>query len=507
MNNSQLSSLSLLRETWRQPTARCYLLFSIIASLILLFVFKHFYPHPNFLPDSFTYLDAASKNVNIMPWPIGYPKFLRLVHSIHHSDTFLIFTQYILLEIAIIYLLLTIHFLLNPGKLIMIFLFIILLLNPVILQLSNLIASDAVFSAISLIWATQLMWIIKKPTFLLLIVHAITLLFAFMFRYNALWYPFISITAIFITKIPEKTRYLGIALVISFPSSFIIRNIYYYQQETGVKTYSPFGGWQLASNGMNAYAHVTNKPVSDVPEKFRLLHSVTNRHMDSIKSLPTRPDSLIGIYYLWENKAPLRSYMFRYTSNQIPYINRWTQVSGLYGSYGAYLITQYPSAYAEYYLFQNLLYYYTPPPEYLAVYNMGKDYVEEVAKQWFQYPSNKIRSAFKDEHITSVKHMPVIAAIINFFFVVSFMCCGFLEVFKRLPQFSASIIKLSMFIWMGNFLFSVFASPIVLRYQVFPIIISLTFGTIILRLIIKEGLADQQPILHPSQTHQNEYNK
>lgn len=70
---------------------------------ILLFVIIKLYPFPNFLPDSYSYIDAAYNNVNINMWPVGYSKFLRLISVFNRSDTGLVIVQYVLLQLAILF--------------------------------------------------------------------------------------------------------------------------------------------------------------------------------------------------------------------------------------------------------------------------------------------------------------------------------------------------------------------------------------------------------------------
>src|SRR3954467_9642763 len=104
---------------WHNRENRILLALSMIASLTMFYFFKKLYPFPNFLPDSYSYLDAAINNLNINRWPVGYSKFLRFIGFFSHSDTGLALIQYLFLQASILFLLLTICYLLQPGKLTM----------------------------------------------------------------------------------------------------------------------------------------------------------------------------------------------------------------------------------------------------------------------------------------------------------------------------------------------------------------------------------------------------
>ena len=163
---------------------------------------KWAFPYPNFLPDSYSYLEAAFTNRGINMWPIGYSAFLRLFSSFTRSDTALVLCQYLLLQSSILYLCFTIRYLLRPGKWLFAIIVGACILNPLTLFVSNFVSSDAIFAAISIIWLTQLFWIVCRPGLWLILRHALILVTAFTVRYNALYYPLISLSVILLAAIP-----------------------------------------------------------------------------------------------------------------------------------------------------------------------------------------------------------------------------------------------------------------------------------------------------------------
>ncbi|WPV67805.1 hypothetical protein [Chitinophaga sp. LS1] len=264
-----------------------------------------------------------------------------------------------------------------------------------------------------------------------------------------------------------------------------------YREKTNTTQYSPFGGWQMASNALYMYAHVSPKTTETVPPKLQTLHNITVKHLDSLNHLryDKRPDNELGIYYLWDEKAPLKSYLItKYKNDSItPYLKRWAKVATLYNQYGTWLIKQFPVEFTKYYVLPNLINYYAPNPEFLGFYNMGRDSVDAGAVQWFGYKTNKVHGFSKDNKITLTQIFPPLLAIINIFFFTGLWGFIFLNGFKEIPSLYRKTLYVLISIWIFNLLFSVFASPIVLRYQVFPFIFTLSFGGILLSFMIRKS--------------------
>jgi hypothetical protein len=484
---------------WHNRENRTSLLLSVAAAFILFFIFKKLYPFPNFLPDSYSYLDAAFNNVNINMWPVGYSKFLRFISVFNRSDTGMALIQYLLLQASILFFLFSLRYLLQPGKWVMRVLFTLLVLNPLWFYISNFVSSDALFAALSLLWLTSLLWLMYQPNLRMLILHALVLGFVFSVRYNALYYPFISILVIIITRGTVKTKLLSLLIILLPVSWFVTYTTLKYQEKTGVAQFSAFGGWQMGSNALFMYAHVPDKDRRPVPEQFKKLHAFTIKHMDSLKHVLFRPDNELGIYYLWDEKAPLKKYLAqKYAKDSTtPYLKRWSGVAPLYGKYGSYLIGQYPGTFVRHYLLPNLVNYYSPSPEFLATDNMGKDSVDQMAVVWFGYKTNKVKSLSKDRKIHLTEVFPPILAMINIVFFMSFLGFLFLGGFSKITPYYRKALILMLLVWVSNLVFSVVASPIVLRYQAFPFIITLAFGGLLLGYVIKESFVTKEEYVTP----------
>ncbi|PSL33540.1 hypothetical protein [Chitinophaga ginsengisoli] len=490
-----LLSHDFYKNVWYDKENRiCLILSAVITSTFLSIIVK-LYPFPNFLPDSYSYIDAAYNNANINMWPVGYSKFLRLISVFNRSDTGLVIVQYSLLQLAILFFLFSIKYLLQPGKWAMRVLFILLVLNPLWLYIANFVSSDALFATFSLLWLTSLFWLLFRPAAKMFIFHALVLGFVFSVRYNALYYPFISILVVLLANGTIREKLLRLAIVIVPVSWFLLYTTLTFKDRLGVATFSPFGGWQMGSNALFMYAHVAPANRGPVPKQFARIHSITIKHMDSLSRLKQRPDQELGIYYLWDEKAPLKLYLAqKYRKDSTTYyLKRWASVSNFYGQYGSWLIKQYPGEFLRYYIWPNFINYYSPPTEFLGIYNMGSDTVDPGAVNWFGYKSNKVHHFSKNKIIILTAIFPLLLAMINVIFFFGFIGFVVLGGFSKVSPYYRAVLWIMLLIWLSNLAFSVFASPIVLRYQAFPFIFTLAFAGLLLEFVIRQSFQESKP--------------
>lgn len=453
-----------------------YLLVAAGMIVVQFLVFKWLYPYPNFLPDSYSYLETAMQGRNINKWPIGYSWFLKLFGLVSRSHWWLVCCQYLLLEVAILYFLFSMGYLLQLSKWLFGCMLLIGIVSPLVLHVSNFVSSDALFAALSLIWFAQLLWIVCKPGIAVLLLHAIVLLMVFAVRYNSLYYPFISIAVILFTGMRDLWRWGTIALILLLPGAFVGYTQVQYFKEIGKAEFSPFSGWQLASNALYAYAHVPAEARSKERTIYSFLQQLVDRHMDSLQRMSYAPPLSVGVYYLWDPQSPLQQFLKvrRSGDSTTTEFKRWASVGPLYKEYGYYLMKTYPEAFLEHYVWPNLISYYVPPSEFLESYNMGTDTVEQAAVYWFGLKTNKVHSHVSDRVIRVNTYYPLVLALVNLLFVlgsIGFMLLGCFT--KRVPVVKKVYVCI-LLIWTCNMAFSVLASPIVLRYQVFPMLVTQT---------------------------------
>lgn len=470
---------------------------SIVAIFIQFLLFKYFYPFPNFMPpDSNCYLEAAARHQVINIWPIGYSWFLRSLPFLTRNSTSLVWLQYFVLQISLLYFLFSIRYLLALSKWLFRILLILCVFNPLMPHIANFVSSDALFASLSLVWFTQLLWILYYPKIYILILHALVLLFVFTVRYSALYYPIITIAiVIFDSHLRLTGKAITIGTITVLLSAFILFTQNAYYKETGTKQFAAFGGWQIAANALYGYAHVKLDSPSIVPQKFQHLHRLVNEHMQYIHSIPSflRPDRDVGIYYQWDFNSPLVMYMNEQKKDEPDYFVRWARVAPLYSSYGRYLIVRHPVSFAKNYVVPNFIKYYTPPVGFMGYFNMGKDTVDKIAVSWFGWKKNNIFTRFKGKEIGISKIFPIGIAIVNFVFLLCFVAFNALNGFRTIIPYSKKILCWTGTIWFANMVFSVFSAPIELRYQVFPLIFTATFLGILLAFIIEKTKKPSAP--------------
>ncbi len=471
------------------PQNRAFLYIAGIGFILQLVIFKYLYPYAGFIHgDSFAYLYSAYYNADVSIYPVGYSKFLRLFSVFSTSDTALVAFQYLLIQCSALYFIFTLFFFYKPGKMVQFILFGFMLLNPIPLYLSNYVSSDSLFLSLSLLWFTTLLWIINRPAKRLITIHTALLLLAFTVRYNAMYYPLIATLAFLLSRQGVWMKVAGIAAGFLVIIGFIMHTSHKYQEIIGKRLFTPFSGWQIANNAMYAYRYVDSPDVKPVPVRFRQLDNMVRTYFDTSRDISTHPMEalLVSTVYMWTPTSPLRQYMnnqFKEDSTALE-LKRWATVAPLYEDYGAYLIKQYPMKFVRYYLWPNAIKYYTPPEEFLQTYNMGRDSVQRIARIWFGYKSNKVKTAFSDFTVNALNFYPILAGIMNVVFLVSFLGFVILNGLKLSSLLSKTLL-LAGSLWIVNFSFSVFASPVTLRYQVFPILVFLSFGLLLVDRIYK----------------------
>lgn len=465
----------------------------IIGLLGQFLILKKIFPLVSFMPDSYNYLASAYHNSEVNMWPIGYGKFLRFFSLFTHSDTLLALTQYFLLELSMLYFAMVVFQFFRPSKLVRYVIIIILLINPGLAIVSNYVSSDALFTSLSLVWFIQLIRIYHVKSKQAIVIQAVLLFILISIRYTAMYYPIIAIMALLVSKISFRTKAVGVAITILFPMVFIWHTANKYQQITGVRQFSPFGGWQMASNALTMYSHAATFNNDKVSPKFKEFHSIVTKHLDSLNHLQVRPDTIFGIYYLWDERAPMRNYLTRKIGKDTltnPFVY-WAKMAPLYYSYGKELIANNPRLFIKYYIIPNTIRYFVPPVEFLGLFNANNEKIDDIAVSFFQYKSKSYKINLKDNTVTSF--YPILNTAVN----VCFICCiiGFVVVggLKSRNSSVKFIIVFASIVWFVNMSFSILASPIVFRYEIFVLIVQLCMSLVLIEKIyqsdsVKEGI-------------------
>lgn len=466
------------------PLNRTFLWIAATAIIAQFTIFKFCYPYAGFINgDSYVYIASAYYNSDINTYPIGYSKFLRIFSTFTRSDTALVAFQYLSIQASALWLLYTLSQIFQPRRPTKILLFVFVIFNPTWLFISNYVSSDALFLALSLVWFSLLLQILQSPNKKLLICQSAVLLIAFMVRYNALYYPFIAALALLLTKMPTRTKLLTIGINFLLIALFIGFTSERYYKLTGTRQFTPFSGWQLANNALYAYRYVDSADVKPPPAKFKALDRVVRHYFDTTRDITKHPEEMLraSTVYMWDTNSPLHKFIYEHTKmdTTASYLRRWSLMGPLYADYGRYLIRQYPGVYFSYYLLPNALKYYAPPEEFLDEYNMGRDTVAAIATSWFRYPSKKVQPAVGGFKIHLLDFMPVLAAIMNVVFLLGWLGFALLTGIRPRSPMQAALF-LTFCLWIANFGFSVLASPVTLRYQLFGFLVFSSFAFVLI---------------------------
>ncbi|MEV4886042.1 hypothetical protein MRBLMN1_004599 [Chitinophaga ginsengisegetis] len=356
--------------------------------------------------------------------------------------------------------------------------------------MANYVSSDAFFLSLSLIWFTQLFWIIDQPTNKLILLNAIILFIAFTVRYNALFYPLIAIVALFQGRHKTLHKIGGIAISFILIGIFITYSSNKYKKLTGHRQFTPFTGWQTANNALYAYRYVDSSKRHSVPKRYQQLDQMVRTYFDTTRDTKKNPQEslMASTVYMWDERSPLCIYMenqFKKDSTAGPF-KKWATVAPLLSDYGGFLIREYPKEFIKYYLAPNAIKYYAPPVEFLSQYSTGVDSVTYIAQVWFDYKSKKLKTHFKDYQVKSLDFLPILTGTMNFVLFFSLISFITLKGYKQYVKLNHGML-LVVTLWLVNFGFSVFASPIALRFQLFPILVSFSFSVFLMEYLIKSA--------------------
>jgi len=146
----------------------------------------------------------------------------------------------------------------------------------------------------------------------------------------------------------------------------------------------------------------------------------------------------------------------------------------LYKAYGLNIIRQYPWQFMKSFIWPNARKYYAPPIEFLEEYNTGRKDVTEQTKNWFGYKSIKVKTRLLDNNIRVLDFYPILSGIINIVMLFGLLYYVLLKGWRYNLAFYKTL-SIGAGIWFTNAAFTIFASSAALRFQSFPIILTVMF--------------------------------
>ncbi len=475
-----------------------WLLWPAVVVLILQFILvKIWYPHAIFEPDSLSYMHAAVEDLGVYIWPIGYSRFLRLVHFFSTGDLAVVGTQYVLVEISILYFYFTCLYFLRPGALVKVLILNFLALNPLIVCLSNYILSDGIFVALTVIWFTVTMWFLNRPKSIHVYIMVILLFLLFTIRYYAIFYPMITVPVILFSRLGWRVKLLGLVLGCVLFAGFVLYTQGRHRRLIGQPEFSPFSGWQLAANALIMYGHVTDRAADHPAPRFQALHQVVLHQLDLLYAAGPIEDRKLRTFYMWKDPSPLRIYMsqrFANDSSTSEFI-KWASVGGLYKDYGGYLIKKHPLAFALYYVTQGVDWFIVSDTDFTSTFARGGYPVNKEIKDWFGYSSTRLSCTPK--RIFPIRVFPMVVLLFNLLMVINTAGFFFLKHHRCASSTIVRSVTLAGCFWGLNFLFIIVSAPMVLRYAIPIMIFDIAFGFALTEYIYR---ADKIRMVSPTVT-------
>lgn len=476
---SLVPSMSYGAFIWRLKVNRYLLLISLGVSLGLYLVFKIFYPYPDFFGDSYSYIYAADAGLDINIWPIGYSKFLAWFHMMTYSGAALVAFQYFAMQLAALHFLFTLLYFFNlsswPRNVLVLF----VVINPLTLYLCNTINSDALFALLTLLWITELVWIIQKPRIYQVFTSAVLLFLCFTVRNNAYYYPIVGAAVFLLSRQQTWRKTVGIVLPLFFIIVFVNYSREAASKLTGTRQFSLFTGWQLANNALYIYDQIEVDSMDLPTKEARELNRYALQFFRRINTAQYREvlEDYVGNFFIREPEAPLKQYYgthYNFTEKNANIIN-WARASQLFEPFGRSLILQHPIAYGEYFVLPNVRHYLIPPLSHIGLYNYGLNEIDPVAQSWFHYPKTiKVAShTFQGQLLLLYIGFFLLANVYYLWNVLRFAFRGGFSAWK-MGEAGTQAAMLGYLVL--NFLFSITTTVNILRYQYIPMFVLAAFG-------------------------------
>jgi len=295
-------------------------------------------------------------------------------------------------------------------------------------------------------------------------------------------YPIVTIIAFILSQQKLTNKIAGVLIGPLLILLFIFHSRTAAYSLTGTHQFPILSGWQWANNALYIREFI--------PVDSSKLPSMQSKELDRIardfyRSVPAEQRDLpnyVANYFIRQSQSPLKKYLnthYRIT-NEYNQVVAWGKVSPVFAEYGKYLIKTYPIAFAKHYLLVNTRNYFFPPLEKLEVYNLGMDSVWPLAQFWFKLPSPVVRVFSKELQGTILILYPLAFGIVNLYFACTLLWFLWHEGWKKADKsFLYAGLTVTLLLVL-NFSFSVFANIIVFRYQVFPMILLLSFSFVLL---------------------------
>jgi hypothetical protein len=290
----------------------------------------------------------------------------------------------------------------------------------------------------------------------------------------------VAILAIVLSNQPWRNRIVGILLPFLLIIPFVIHTRNEAFKLTGTRQFSLFTGWQLANNALYIYDQIEVDSNKLPTPESRELNRISIKFVNYYNSPEYRPfiESFVGNFFIKQSEAPLKAYYYHHYASaktEREAVAYWGQAAAKFEPFGKYIIMHHPIAYARYFMWPNTFHYFLPPLSHIEIYNYGGNEIEPVAQKWFHYPKPEV-------HCISHKIQGFMIAYEALFLLFNLYYLYQFIIYLRRNSFIASFRTIHPSYWLTtsfivlNFGFSIFATLNILRYQIVPMILLLSFG-------------------------------
>jgi len=470
---------SFISYIWNDRENRCLLLLACGLQILLWLIYKWCLPGPDYFLDSITYMVSAIHDYRVFYRPMGYARFLSLLHGFSPSFNFVVTLQYLLIGWAASACFFSIDYLLRfKHPWLKRLSWALMTLQPMLIVLANLLSSDCLFTTLTIVWFTLLLWILLRPSWWVLIAQALVVLLAFQVRYNAIYYPLISSLAFMLAiRASFVYRVVGIGLTVLLISASYRSTRAETEEVTGADVFSGFSGWQMANNALHLLPYIRCQEESFDDPDMELLHRWVMAFADSIApgSRQAVYNGEIGTAYLWDNHGPLKQYLFNYcqTTRQT-YLQAWYQVSPLYGQYGKTLIIRHPWLFLRRFVWANTRSFVVPGGECLSRYHCSPVKVPKEVDDWVGWDTTRAERPEPHPRFEALQSRlmapyPALHAVAGLLCLAAPLVWWILRKIKRSSRTGtgegSKLLLLWYLIFLSNIAFSVTAAPVALRYE------------------------------------------
>ena len=373
---------------FKDGAARTKILSFSVVYIITCVIFRWAYPEPLFTGDTGSYiLSAMTGQINGVR-PIGYSWFLKWLHAVFPSIGFVVFMQYLLLGLALLFFYMTVDYLFRLRYPVSIGLGLLLAFCPAQLYLATSFMSDTAFIIYTLFWLASLFWMIQKPGYLVFIVHLVFLFLAINTRYIGLFYPLITIGVLVYSY--RKKAIVPALVVIG-----MVFGIYRYtasqmKKYYGVYTFTEFSGWATANNAsiMVPYIDIRSQRFKEKQLEF------INRFIAAFPDSVYTPESVLSTQFIWNSRYPGKQILYRLlkTNRRLSYTNAWVLLGKWYGKYGRTLILEHPVDFIHYFVLLNTRQVFYPE---IGLGAFRHDpHIDKAAHAYYGVDSSKFRARY-----------------------------------------------------------------------------------------------------------------